>query len=165
MAFLDSSSLHHPYFYSFAPCIETFEVDPQNPHPGVTQDLLVIEDEATRRRRLQSKLQSPRPGSAHVNGHATLNHFDVLRTLGNNLHDPFTPESSTLSSTTIPSPNRVSACPTSLSASELQKRRVSSKTGCPDPLARIRRAALDIVTLLRELRGEYRPAFMRRRPR
>ena len=41
--------------------------------------------------------------------------------------------------------------PTSLSTSEPQKRRVSSGTDRPDPLARIRRAALDVLTLLHEL--------------
>ena len=46
--------------------------------------------------------------------------------------------------------------PTSLSASGPQKRRVSSGTDRPDPLARIRRAALDVLTLLRELEENAR---------
>jgi hypothetical protein len=41
--------------------------------------------------------------------------------------------------------------PASLSTSEPQKRRVSSGPGHTDPLARIRRAALDMLTILREL--------------
>ena len=45
---------------------------------------------------------------------------------------------------------------TSLSMREPQKRRVSSCTDRPDPLARIRRAALDILTLLRELEESAR---------
>jgi len=41
--------------------------------------------------------------------------------------------------------------PTSLSTSEPQKHRVSSDAACMDPLAQIRRAALDALTVLREL--------------
>jgi len=41
--------------------------------------------------------------------------------------------------------------PASLSTSEPQKRRVSSDAARTDPLARIRRAALDVLTVLREL--------------
>ena len=46
--------------------------------------------------------------------------------------------------------------PTSLSTSEPQKRRVASGTDRTDPLARIRRAALDVLTLLRELEESAR---------
>ncbi len=46
--------------------------------------------------------------------------------------------------------------PTSLSTSEPQKRRVFSGTDRTDPLARIRRAALDVLTLLRELEESAR---------
>ena len=41
--------------------------------------------------------------------------------------------------------------PTSLSTSEPQKHRVSSDAACMDPLAQVRRAALDALTVLREL--------------
>ena len=46
--------------------------------------------------------------------------------------------------------------PTSLSTSEPQKRRVASGMDRTDPLARIRRAALDVLTLLRELEESAR---------
>ena len=46
---------------------------------------------------------------------------------------------------------RQSFCPSSLSTSESQKRRVSSDSRRADSLTRIRRAALDVLTVLREL--------------
>jgi hypothetical protein len=46
--------------------------------------------------------------------------------------------------------------PASLSTSEPQKRRVSSGADRTDPLARIRRAALDVLTVLRELEESAR---------
>ncbi len=46
--------------------------------------------------------------------------------------------------------------PASLSTSEPQKRRVSSDAGRTDPLARIRRAALDVLTVLREFEESAR---------
>ena len=52
-------------------------------------------------------------------------------------------------------PGRRSA-PTSLSTSEPQKRLVSSDAARTEPLARIRRAALDVLTVLRELEESAR---------
>jgi hypothetical protein len=46
--------------------------------------------------------------------------------------------------------------PTSLSRSEPQERHVSYGTDCPYPRARTRRAALDVLTLLRELEENAR---------
>jgi len=51
---------------------------------------------------------------------------------------------------------RQSFRPASLSTSELQKRRASAESGRADPLARIRRAALDVLTVLRELEESAR---------
>lgn len=101
----------------------------------------------------------PDLGLLRVNGHATPNHFDVFRALKvtthairfllNYLH-PFS------KSMAIPSPNRVSARWTSPFTSKPQKLRVSSREGCPDPLVRIRRAALDVLSLLREMEESKR---------
>jgi hypothetical protein len=51
---------------------------------------------------------------------------------------------------------RQSFRPASLSTSEPQKRRVSPHPGRSDPLARIRRAALEVLTVLRELEERAR---------
>ncbi|KAH9020298.1 hypothetical protein EDB85DRAFT_2293897 [Lactarius pseudohatsudake] len=76
---------------------------------------------------------------------------------GDNARDPLCPESPTLP----PRRARPHTTPagfrsTSLSTSEPQKRRAFSGTDRTDPLACIRRAALDVLTLLRELEKSAR---------
>jgi hypothetical protein len=159
---LNSNSLHHPHFPRhlsprFTPYVKTFEVDPENLRPGVTQDLSVVEE--VWRLRADDDMQLPDPGLLSVNGHATPGSgFDVLRALKVTTHAIRSVRNYLLS---LPDEHgqtqpRQGFRPTSLSTSEPQKRRVSSGTDRPDPLARIRRAALDVLTLLRELEESAR---------
>ena len=103
-------------------------------------------------------MQLPDPGLLSANGHATPNSFDVLCALKVTTHAIRSVRNYLLS---LPDEHghtqpRQGFRPTSLSTSEPQKRRVSSGTDRPDPLARIRRAALDVLTLLRELEESAR---------
>ncbi|KAF8260485.1 hypothetical protein EI94DRAFT_1811598 [Lactarius quietus] len=143
-------------FPPFAPYVKTFEVDPENLRPGVTQDLSIVE--RVWRLRADDDTQLPDPDLLSVNGHGTPNSFDVLRALKVTTHAIRSVRNYLLS---LPDEHghtqpRQGFRPTSLSTSEPQKRRVSSGSDRPDPLARIRRAALDVLTLLRELEESAR---------
>lgn len=139
--------------------MKTFEVDPENLRPGVTQDLTVVEE--VWRLRTDDNAQSPDPNLLSAHGHpGSAGGFDVLRTLKVTTHAIRSVRNYLLS---LPdeygvsrSQHRQTFRPASLSASEPQKRRVSSGTDRTDPLARIRRAALDVLTVLRELEESAR---------
>jgi hypothetical protein len=142
---------------SFTPYVKTFEVDPENLQPGVTQDLSVVED--VWRLRTYDNEQAPDPSllSPHTRRASASGGggFDVLRALKVTTHAIRSVRNYLLS---LPdeqgisrSQPRQSFRPSSLSTSEPQKRRVSSDSRRADPLARIRRAALDVLTVLREL--------------
>ena len=140
------------------PYVKTFEVDPENLRPGVTQDLTVVEK--VWRLRTDDSAQTPDPSllSAHPPG--SVAGFDVLRALKVTTHAIRSVRNYLLS---LPDEYGVSRSqprqtfrPASLSTSEPQKRRVSSGTDRTDPLARIRRAALDVLTVLRELEESAR---------
>ncbi|KAI0248527.1 hypothetical protein BJV78DRAFT_1235181 [Lactifluus subvellereus] len=141
----------------FTPYVKTFEVDPENLRPGVTHDLTVVED--VWRLRADDDAQYPDPGLLSVHAHTASSGFDVLRALKVTTHAIRSVRNYLLSlpdedgGTTHP---RQCFRPTSLSTSEPQKRRVSSGTDRTDPLARIRRAALDALTVLRELEENAR---------
>ena len=139
--------------------MKTFEVDPENLRPGVTQDLTVVEN--LWRLRTDDHTQAPDPSllSAHAHSGNVGGNFDVLRALKVTTHAIRSVRNYLLS---LPdeygvsrSQPRQSFRPSSLSTSEPQKRRVSSGTDT-DPLARIRRAALDVLTVLRELEESAR---------
>lgn len=152
-----SPALPAPSFPLFTPYVKTFEVDPENLRPGVTQDLSVVED--VWRLRADDDAQPPDPGLLSANGYAAPSSgFDVLRALKVTTHAIRSVRNYLLS---LPDEHghtqpRQGFRPTSLSTSEPQKRRVSSGTDRTDPLARIRRAALDVLTLLRELEESAR---------
>lgn len=142
--------------------MKTFEVDPENLRPGVTQDLTVVED--VWRLRTDGSGQAPDPSLLSVHTHPGSRgggtNFDVLRALKVTTHAIRSVRNYLLS---LPdeygvsrSQPRQSFRPASLSTSEPQKRRVSSGAGRTDPLARIRRAALDVLTVLRELEESAR---------
>lgn len=142
--------------------MKTFEVDPENLRPGVRQDLTVVED--LWRLRTDGSAQAPDPSLLSVHTHPGSRgggtNFDVLRALKVTTHAIRSVRNYLLS---LPdeygvsrSQPRQSFRPASLSASEPQKRRVSSGAGRTDPLARIRRAALDVLTVLRELEESAR---------
>ena len=141
--------------------MKTFEVDPENLRPGVTQDLSVVED--VWRLRTDDSTHAPDPSllSAHAHpGSGGGGNFDVLRALKVTTHAIRSVRNYLLS---LPDEHGVSRSqprqsfrPASLSTSEPQKRRVSSGAGRTDPLARIRRAALDVLTVLRELEESAR---------
>jgi hypothetical protein len=140
--------------------VKTFEVDPENLRPGVTQDLTVVED--VWRLRADGNAQAPDPSllSVHAYPGGGLGGFDVLRALKVTTHAIRSVRNYLLS---LPdeygisrSQHRQGFRPASLSTSEPQKRRVSSSPGRTDPLARIRRAALDVLTILRELEESAR---------
>jgi len=144
---------------TFTPHVKTFEVDPENLRPGVTQDLTVVEE--VWRLRTDDTAQTPDPTllSAHPHPGGT-GGFDVLRALKVTTHAIRSVRNYLLS---LPDEYGVSRSqprqtfrPASLSTSEPQKRRVSSGTDRTDPLARIRRAALDVLTVLRELEESAR---------
>ena len=139
--------------------MKTFEVDPENLRPTVTQDLTVVEE--VWRLRTDDNAQMPDPSllSAHAKP-ATVGALDVLRALKVTTHAIRSVRNYLLS---LPdeygvrrSHPRQSFRPASLSTSEPQKRRVSSGMDRTDPLARIRRAALDVLTVLRELEESAR---------
>jgi hypothetical protein len=141
--------------------VKTFEGDPENLRPGITQDLSAVED--VWRLRADDNAQAPDPSllSAHpypANGGG--GGFDILRALKVTTHAIRSVRNYLLS---LPdehggtrSQSRQSFRPASLSTSEPQKRRVSSGTARTDPLARIRRAALDLLTVLRDLEERAR---------
>jgi hypothetical protein len=149
---------------SFTPYVKTFEVDPENLQPGVTQDLSVVED--VWRLRADDSARAPNPSllsphalAASASGGGG---FDVLRALKVTTHAVRSVRNYLLS---LPDEQGISRSqprqgfrPASLSTSEPQKRRVSSGSGPgrADPLARIRRAALDVLTVLRELEESAR---------
>ncbi|KAI0262095.1 hypothetical protein BC834DRAFT_1043661 [Gloeopeniophorella convolvens] len=112
---------------AFPPYVKAFEVDPENLRLGVTQDLTIIEDCAPTRMRVTTH---------------------VIRSVRNYILSLPDEHGST-------QPQQ-GFRPTSLSTSEPQKRRVSSGTDRADPLARIRRAALDVLIVLRELEESAR---------
>jgi hypothetical protein len=141
----------------FTPYVKTFEVDPENLRPGVTQDLAVVEDVWLR---ADDNTQGHDPGLLTVHVHPASSGFDVLRSLKVTTHAIRSVRNYLLS---LPDENgsntqpRQGFRPTSLSTSEPQKRRVSSSgTDRSDPLARIRRAALDVLTVMRELEESAR---------
>ncbi|KAH9164870.1 hypothetical protein EDB89DRAFT_2233714 [Lactarius sanguifluus] len=152
-----SPALPAPSFPPFTPYVKTFEIDPENLRPGVTQDLSVVEQ--VWRLRADDDARPPDPGLLSVNGHAApISGFDVLRALKVTTHAIRSVRNYLLS---LPDEHghtqpRQGFRPTSLSTSEPQKRRVFSGTDRTDPLARIRRAALDVLTLLRELEESAR---------
>jgi hypothetical protein len=139
--------------------VKTFEVDPENLRPSVTQDLTVVEE--VWRLRTDDNTQMPDPSLLSAHAHpATVGALDVLRALKVTTHAIRSVRNYLLS---LPeeygvrrSRPRQSFRPASLSTSEPQKRRVSSGTDRTDPLARIRRAALDVLTVLRELEESAR---------
>ena len=138
--------------------MKTFEVDPENLRPGVTQDLTVVED--VWRLRTDDGAQIPDPTLLSAHRHPGSGGFDVLRALKVTTHAIRSVRNYLLS---LPdeygvsrSRPRQSFRPASLSTSEPQKRRVSSGTDRTGPLARIRRAALDVLTVLRELEESAR---------
>jgi len=143
--------------------VKTFEVDPENLRPGVTQDLTAVED--VWRLRADNISQTPDPSllSVHAhrrNGGGGVGGFDVLRALIVTTRAIRSVRNYLLS---LPdeygvrrSQPRQTFRPASLSTSEPQKRRVSSVTDRTEPLARIRRAALDVLTVLRELEESAR---------
>jgi hypothetical protein len=144
----------HP---AFIPYVKTFEVDPENLRPGVIHDLTVVED--VWRLRAGDNAQSPDPGLLTVHARTANNGFDVLRALKVTTHAIRSVRNYLLS---LPDEHGSSAHPrqgfrpTSLSTSEPQKRRVFSGTDRTDPLARIRHAALEVLTVLRELEESAR---------
>ncbi|KAH9987965.1 hypothetical protein BJV77DRAFT_1136506 [Russula vinacea] len=140
---------------TITPYVKTFEVDPENLRPGVRQDLTVVED--LWRLRTDGSAQAPDPS---LLSSRRWHQLDVLRALKVTTHAIRSVRNYLLS---LPdeygvsrSQPRQSFRPASLSASEPQKRRVSSGAGRTDPLARIRRAALDVLTVLRELEESAR---------
>ncbi|KAI0290203.1 hypothetical protein BC826DRAFT_1092574 [Russula brevipes] len=134
---------------AFPPYVKTFEGDPENLRPGITHDLSAVED--VWRLRADDNAQAPDPSllSAHptrqtaVTTHAIRSVRNYLLSLpdehGGSRSQP-----------------RQSFRPASLSTSERQKRRVSAGAARTDPLARIRRAALDLLTVLRDLEERAR---------
>lgn len=141
------------------PYVKTFEVDPENLRPGVTQDLTFVEE--VWRLRTDESAQTLDPSRLSAHGHlATVGAFDVLRALKVTTHAIRSVRNYLLS---LPdeygvrrSQHRQTFRPASLSTSEPQKRRVSSGTDRTDPLVRIRRSALDVLTVLRELEESAR---------
>jgi hypothetical protein len=139
--------------------VKTFEVDPENLRPGVTQDLTVVEE--VWRLRTDESAQTPDPSLLSAHAHpATVGALDVLRALKVTTHAIRSVRNYLFS---LPdeygvrrSQHRQTFRPASLSTSEPQKRRVSSGTDRTDPLVRIRRAALDVLTVLRELEESAR---------
>ena len=138
--------------------MKTFEVDPENLRPGVTQDLTVVEQ--VWRLRTDDSAHSPDPSLLSAPAHPSAGGFDVLRALKVTTHAIRSVRNYLLS---LPDEYGVSRSrprqtfrPASLSTSEPQKRRVPSGTDRTNPLARIRRAALDVLTVLRELEESAR---------
>jgi hypothetical protein len=141
----------------FTPYVKTFEVDPENLRPGVTQDLTVVED--VWRPRADNNAQGPDPGLLSVHTYTGSSGFDVLRALKVTTNAIRSVRNYLLSLPDEHGSNRQPRQgfrPTSLSTSEPQKRRVSSGTARTDPLARIRHAALEVLTVLRELEESAR---------
>ncbi|KAH9014672.1 hypothetical protein EDB84DRAFT_1443752 [Lactarius hengduanensis] len=143
--FPPSSALLAPSFPPFTPYVKTFEVDPENLRPGVTQDLLHADDDArppdpaltdTRRRAAASMCYA-----LGVTTHAIRSVRNYILSLHNE-HGHTQP--------------RQGFRPTSLSTSEPQKRRAFSGTDRTDSLGRIWHAALNVLTLLCELEESAR---------
>ncbi|KAH9029310.1 hypothetical protein EDB83DRAFT_2555075 [Lactarius deliciosus] len=130
--FPPSPALLAPSFPPFTPYVKTFEVDSENLRPGVTQD----------------DARPPNPAD-----------FDVLRALKVTTYAIRSVRNYLLSlhnehgGHTQP---RQGFRPTSLSTSGPQKRRVFSGTDRTDSLTRVWHAALNVLTLLRELEESAR---------
>ncbi|KAI9461406.1 hypothetical protein F5148DRAFT_1215302 [Russula earlei] len=150
---------------TFTPYVKTFEVDPENLRPGVTHDLSVVED--VWRFNANDSVRAPDPSLLSAHAPPTSGAlggggggFDVLRALKVTTHAIRSVRNYLLS---LPDEHGVSRSrprqsfrPASLSTSEPQKRRVSTGSGRNDPVARIRSAALDVLTVLRELEESAR---------
>jgi len=148
---------------SITPYVKPFEVDPENLRPGVTQDLSVVED--LWRLRADDNAKAPDPSLLPVHGHSPSGGgagggFDVLHALKVTTHAIRSVRNYLLS---LPDEQGISGSqprqtfrPASLSTSEPQKCRVSSDVARTDPLARIRRAVLVMLTVLRELEESAR---------
>ena len=131
--------------------------------PGVTQDLSVVE--VVLKLRADHDAKAPDPSQLTVHGHSPSGGgagggFDVSHALKVKTHAIRSVRNYLLS---LPdelgisrSQPRQTFRPASLSTSEPQKRRVSSDAARTDPRARIRRAALDVLTVLRELEESAR---------
>ena len=114
------------------------------------------------RLRTDESLQTPDPSLLSAHAHpATVGAFDVLRALKVTTHAIRSVRNYLLS---LPDEYGVSRSqhrqtsfwPVSLSTSEPQKRRVSSRTDRTDPLVRICHTALDVLTVLHELKESVR---------
>jgi len=148
---------------SITPYVKTFEVDPENLRPGVTQDVSVVED--LWKLRVDDNAKAPDPSLLAVHGHSPSGGgagggFDVLHALKVTTHAIRSVRNYLLS---LPDEQGISGSqprqtfrPASLSTSEPQKCRVSSDAARTDPLARIRSAVLDMLTVLRELEESAR---------
>jgi len=129
-------------------------VDPENLRPGVTHDLSVVGD--VWRFRAVDNAKAPDPSLLTVHGYSPSGGgFDVLHPLKVTTHAIHSVRNYLLS---LPDKQGISTSqpqqtfrPASLSTSEPPKHRVSLDAARTDLLARIRRAALDALTVLREL--------------
>lgn len=128
----------------------------------MTQDLSVVEDVWRLHADDSGKAPDPSLLTAHRHspGGGGGGGFDVLHALKVTTHAIRSVRNYILS---LPDEQGISRSqprqtfrPASLSTSEPQKRWVSSDTARTDPLARIRRAALDVLTVLRELEESAR---------
>ncbi|KAH9051607.1 hypothetical protein EDB83DRAFT_2622471, partial [Lactarius deliciosus] len=127
-----SPALPAPSFPSFTPYVKTFEIGPENRWPGVTQALSVVEQAAP-----SSGFDTPRV--LKVTTYATCSVRNYLLSLPDEHGHT--------------QPRQVSARHRFPRAN---RRNAFSGTDRTDPLARIRRAALDVLTLLRELEKSAR---------
>jgi len=124
---------------SITPYVKTFEVDPENLRPGVTQDLSVVED--LWRLRADDNAKAPDPSLLPVHRHSPSGGgagggFDVLHALKVTTHAIHSVRNYLLS---LPDEQGISGPqprqtfrPASLSTSEPQKRRVSSDAARTD---------------------------------
>ncbi|KAF8495921.1 hypothetical protein F5888DRAFT_1840286 [Russula emetica] len=128
--------------------VKTFKIDPENLRPGITQGLTVVEE--VWRLRTDDTAQTPDPSLLSPHAHpGSIGGFDVLRVLKVTTH-------AIRSQITAPAdlPARVAL---HKRAAEAAARLLGNGPhGVTNPLARICRAALDVLTVLRELEKSAR---------
>ncbi|KAI0065172.1 hypothetical protein BV25DRAFT_1822288 [Artomyces pyxidatus] len=138
---------------AFPPYVKTFEVDPENLRPGVIEDLSAVELVW----KLPSAESQQNPDFLGVDNHGSAK-FDVLNVLKTTTRAIRSVRNYLLSLPDDTSDaQRQQFRPTSLSSAETHKRRQPSQPNDrSNPVAAIRRSALEVLTILRALEESSR---------
>lgn len=140
---------------AYSPFVRTFEVDPENLRPGVTEDLEAVETMWSLRSSTPSSLLSADDSRRHHS--PSSDHVSILETLKATTHAVRSVRNYLLS---LPDDSTTPMQPVfraqALSSAPLTKRVVSQPNSSTDPLSRIRRSALEVLIVLRALEESSR---------